>query len=164
MTDDVRKLVTKTTYVTGALAVVLSPVPLADEIAFLPVFGVMASRIGKAHGLGLKSIPWRPIASTTLAALAARATVNLAVSYIPGVAAVANAVSAVTLTRMLGTYVDKACAEPGSAKPLSVKDIAAQMKEALQGKQGTAARETAGAEPSSHRPHLKLSSGGGRVV
>jgi uncharacterized protein (DUF697 family) len=134
MTDEIRKLVTKTTYVTGTLAVVLSPVPLADEIAFLPVFGVMASRIAKAHGLRMKEIPWRPIATTTLAALAARATLNLAVSYIPGVAAVANAVSAVTLTRMLGSYMDQACTEPGAAETLSVKDIAARMKEALQAK------------------------------
>jgi uncharacterized protein (DUF697 family) len=133
-TDHVRKLVARTSYVTGALAVVLSPVPLADELAFLPVFGVMASRIATAHGLAMKDVPWRPIASTTLAALAARATVNLAVSYIPGVAAVANAVSAVTVTRLLGDYVDEACAEPATAHPLSVKDLAARMKEALQAK------------------------------
>jgi uncharacterized protein (DUF697 family) len=131
MTESVRRLVSRTSFVTGALAVVLSPVPLADEIAFLPVFGVMAARIAKAHGLAVKDVPWRPIAATTVAALAARATVNVAVSYIPGVAAVANAVSAVTVTRLLGSYVDEACQEPAVARPLSLKDIAARMKDAV---------------------------------
>jgi uncharacterized protein (DUF697 family) len=133
MTEIVRKMVARTSYLTGALAVVLSPVPLADEIAFLPVFGVMASRIAKTHGLAMKDVPWRPIAATTVAALAARATVNVAVSYIPGVAAVANAVSAVTITRMLGSYVDDACSHPGAAQALSVKEIVARMKDALRG-------------------------------
>jgi hypothetical protein len=131
VTDRIRKLVARTSYVTGAIAVVLSPIPLADEIAFLPVFGVMASRIAKSHGLAMRDVPWRPIAATTVAALAARATVNVAVSYIPGVAAVANAVSAVTVTRLLGSYVDGACAEPGTARALSVKEIVTRMKDAL---------------------------------
>ena len=49
MTEAVRKLLARTSMVTGALAVVLSPIPLADEIVFLPVFGVMAARIGKTR-------------------------------------------------------------------------------------------------------------------
>jgi len=131
VTERVRRVVTTTSYVTGALAVVLSPIPLADELAFLPVFGVMTSRIAKARGLAFRDVPWRPIAATTLGALAARATVNLAVSYIPGVAALANAVSAVAVTRMLGAYVDDACAAPSNVQPLSVKEITARLKAAL---------------------------------
>ena len=131
MTDAVGKLVSRTSFFAGAVAVVLSPVPLADELVFIPLFGVMASRIGKQHGLALRDVPWRPIAATTIAALTARATVNLAVSYIPGVAAVANAVSAVTLTRVLGGYVDGACADPGAARALSVREIADRLKDAL---------------------------------
>jgi uncharacterized protein (DUF697 family) len=131
MTDAVKKLLARTSVVTGAIAVVLSPIPLADEFVFLPVFGVMASRIGKTHGLTAGQVPWRPIASTTLAALTARATLNLAVSYIPGVAAVANAVSAVTLTRLLGNYVDDACANPSAARPLGVRELATRMKDAI---------------------------------
>jgi uncharacterized protein (DUF697 family) len=127
MKGAVRKLVARTSYVTGALAVVLSPIPLADELALLPVFGVMTGGIAKTHGLKLGDVPWRPIATTTVAALAARATLNLAVSYIPGVAAVANAVSAVGVTRLLGRYVDDACADPGGARPLSAKEILARM-------------------------------------
>jgi uncharacterized protein (DUF697 family) len=142
MTDRVRKLVARTSYVTGTLAVVLSPVPLADEIAFLPVFGVMTARIANTYGLALKDIPWRPIAATTVAALAARATVNVAVSYIPGVAAVANAVSAVTVTRMLGKYIEATCAEPGGARAMSFKEVAQHLKDTLpsvlRGKAGAA--------------------------
>jgi uncharacterized protein (DUF697 family) len=133
MTESVRKLVARASYVSGALAVVLSPIPLADEIALLPVFGVMAGRIAGTHGLKLKDVPWRPIATTAIAALAARATLNLAVSFIPGVAAVANAVSAVTVTRMLGSYVDRACEDPAVAEPLSMKDILGQMKPTIPG-------------------------------
>jgi uncharacterized protein (DUF697 family) len=139
MTDRVRKLVARTSVVTGTLAVVLSPIPLADEIVFLPVFGVMTARVGKAHQLRLRDVPWRPIARTTIAALAARATLNLAVSYIPGVAAVANAISAVTVTHMLGRYVDGACADPRSAQPLTVREIAGRLKEAIARRNAAAA-------------------------
>jgi uncharacterized protein (DUF697 family) len=131
MNEDIRKLVTRTSVVAGSLAVVLSPVPLADEIVFVPVLGIMAARIGRGHGLPLRDVPWRPIAKTTLAALTARATLNLAVSYIPGVAAAANAVSAVTLTHLLGDYVDGACASPAEARPLSLREIGARLKEAI---------------------------------
>lgn len=139
MTEGVRRLVARTSAVTGAIAVVLSPIPLADEIVFLPVFGVMTARIGKTYGLGLRDVPWRPIARTTLAALAARATLNLAVSYIPGVAAVANAVSAVTVTHMLGRYVDGACRDPSGARALGVREIAARLKDAIARRDPTAA-------------------------
>jgi uncharacterized protein (DUF697 family) len=131
MTSAVKKVVKTTSMVAGALAVVLSPIPLADEIAFLPIYGFMAARIGREHGLRFREVPWRPIATTTLAAMAARATVNVAVSYIPGVAAVANAVSAVTVTRLLGDYVDGACREPAAARPLSVREVAVRLKTAL---------------------------------
>ena len=139
MTEGIRRLITRTSVLTGALAVVLSPVPLADELVFLPVFGVLALRVGKVHGLSQKDMPWRPMVATTIAALAARATVNVAVSFIPGVAAVANAVSAVTVTRMLGQYFDGACAAPADARPLSVREIAASMKVALSGRGRTPA-------------------------
>jgi len=46
--------------------------------------------------------------------------VNLTVAYIPGVAAVANAVSAVALTQFLGRYIDGACSEPASTRALIV--------------------------------------------
>jgi uncharacterized protein (DUF697 family) len=131
VTETVRKLVAKTSVVTGAIAVVLSPIPLADELVFLPVFGVMASRIGRAHGLGARDVPWGPIARTTVAALAARATLNLAVSYIPGVAAAANAVSAVATTQTLGRYIDDACADPASARPMGVRELAGALKDTI---------------------------------
>ncbi len=138
MTEAVRKLLGRTSVVAGTIAVVLSPIPLADEIVLVPVFGVMASRIGKTHGIAFKDLPWKPIATTTLAALAARATMNLAVSYIPGVAAVANAVSAVTLTQILGNYVAGACADPSAARPLGVRELATQLKDALSRRPRTA--------------------------
>jgi uncharacterized protein (DUF697 family) len=137
MTDVVARVVRRTSFVAGALAVVLSPIPLADELALLPVYGVMASRIGKIHGLRARDLPWRPIATTTIAALAARAAINVTVSYIPGVAAVANAVSALTLTQLLGRYVDDACADPASAQALSIKEIGARMKDAITGRRAT---------------------------
>src|SRR4051794_13917804 len=92
---DVSRIINRTSLVTMALAALLSPIPLADELAFIPVYGVMASRIGKRHGLAARDVPWKPIVGTALAALGARAAINVTVSYIPGVAAIANAISAV---------------------------------------------------------------------
>jgi hypothetical protein len=111
----------------AALGVVLSPIPLADEIALLPVYGVLTARIARARRLELRAVPWRPIALTAVAGLGARAAINLTVSYIPVVAAAANAVSGMALTQFFGRYVDAACATAqsgGDTAPLGVKDIA----------------------------------------
>jgi len=56
-------------------------------------------------------VPWKPIFTAVTAGLASRAAVNVAFALIPGVAAVANAVSAAALTRALGSYADTVCRE-----------------------------------------------------
>lgn len=120
---NVDKVIRRTSVLSAALGVVLSPIPLADELLLLPIYGFMARRIGREHGLPSKQVPWRPITATAIAGLAARAAVNVTVAYIPGVAAVANAVSAVALTRFLGRYVDAACADPSGARAFSMQEI-----------------------------------------
>jgi uncharacterized protein (DUF697 family) len=123
MSPAVVKLVRRTSIGTGVLGVILSPIPLADELLLLPVYAVLSARIGKDHGLSVRAIPWRPIGATAVAGLAARAAVNVTVSYIPGVAAVANAATAVALTQFFGRYVDEACAHPETARSLGVQDV-----------------------------------------
>jgi uncharacterized protein (DUF697 family) len=139
MTGAAKQTVRRTSLVAGAIAVVLSPIPLADEIALMPVFGVMAARIGKGRGLAPRDIPWRPIGATAIAALAARAAVNVTVSYIPGVAAVANCISAVTVTHMLGSYIDDACADPANAHPLTVREVSERLRDAIARRRATPA-------------------------
>ena len=104
-----------------AAAAVLSPIPLADEVALLPILGLMAQQIGRAHGLGLGDIPWRRLAVAATKVLVARGVANLAVSLVPGVAAVANAASAFAATESLGRRADAVCAEvaAASASPAS---------------------------------------------
>src|ERR1019366_6955722 len=106
---NVDRLIRRASILSAALGVVLSPIPLADELLLLPIYGVMTARIARQRGLAAKGIPWRPVMATPAAGLAARAAVNVTVSYIPGVAAFANAVSAVALTQFFGRYVDGAC-------------------------------------------------------
>jgi uncharacterized protein (DUF697 family) len=123
MTEDVKAMVHGTSAVTAVVAAVLSPIPLVDELVLMPVYGAMATRIGRLHGLSPGAMPWRPIFSTTLNGLVARALANLTVSYIPGVAAAANAASAVLLTEFLGRYIDDVCADPAAARPVGVRTI-----------------------------------------
>jgi len=107
----VKSVILQTTVASAALGVVLSPIPFADELLLVPIYGVMAARIGRVHGLGLAGVPWRPIGGAIAAGLAARAAANAAFAFIPGVAAAANAVSAAALTRVLGGYFDTTCRE-----------------------------------------------------
>jgi uncharacterized protein (DUF697 family) len=123
MTPTVEKLIRRTTILTGALGVVLSPIPLADEILLLPIYAVMTTRIGKDHGIKARALPWKPICATALSGLAARAAINVTVSYIPGVAAAANAATAVALTQFFGRWVDDICARPGEARSLGMNEI-----------------------------------------
>ncbi len=123
----VAKAIRHASFTAAALGVVLSPIPLADELVLLPVYGVLTARIARTRGVGLRAVPWRPIAVTAIAGLGARAAVNLTVSYIPVVAAAANAASGVALTRFLGRYVDGACKTAvagGETAALTLKDIA----------------------------------------
>ena len=131
MTPETKKTVHRTSLAAAVIAAILSPIPLADEIVFVPVYGVLTLRIARAHGLARRDVPWRPILRTAIAGLTARAGANIAVAYIPGVAAVANAVTAVALTELLGQYIDKACAAPASAEALTVKQLIGRLGDKL---------------------------------
>jgi len=123
MSPLVERLIRRTSIATGALGVILSPIPLADELLLLPIYAFLSMRIGKDHSLDARAMPWRPICATAIAGLAARAAVNVTVSYIPGVAAAANAATAVALTQFFGRYVDESCAHPEEARPLGMHDV-----------------------------------------
>lgn len=129
LSPEVRRIVRRARITSAVVGVILSPIPLADEIVLLPVYGLMSDRIGKHYGLPTSEIPWRPIIWTTCAGLAARAAINLTVSFIPGVAAVANAASAAALTELLGRYVDAACKNPAETRVLSMRDFANQFRD-----------------------------------
>ncbi len=130
-TEEVARAIRGASIAAGALGVILSPIPLADELVLLPVYGVLTARIARSRGVGLHAVPWRPIALTALAGLGARAAINLTVAYIPIVAAAANAASGVALTRFFGRYVDTACETArngGETAPIGLKDIAAAIR------------------------------------
>jgi uncharacterized protein (DUF697 family) len=129
MIPRVAKLVHGSSVAAAGLGAVLSPIPLADEVLLFPLFAGLAVGIGKAHGLAAQEVPWRPVLRTAFNGLLARAGLNLAVAYIPGVAAVANAISAAALTELFGHFVDESCADPANARPMGVKDVAALLRE-----------------------------------
>ena len=129
MEPDVRSLIHRTSVVSAGFGVVLSPIPLLDELALVPIYTVLTARIGRRHSLKWSQIPWRPILKTTAAGLVARAGINLTVALVPGVSAVGSAATAVALTEIFGTYVDGACADPAAAKPMSVKLVFSMLKE-----------------------------------
>ena len=106
MTPEVKSTVRRTSIVAAGLGAILSPIPLLDELVLFPLYGDLARRIGGFHGLAFAQVPWRPVARTAFNGLIARAGLNLAVAYIPGVAAVANAASAALLTELFGEWVD----------------------------------------------------------
>jgi uncharacterized protein (DUF697 family) len=126
-----RKIINRASVVNALIAAVTSPVPLLDELIFAPGFVFMAARIGRKQGVSLVKMPWRPIGGTIVTGLAARAAINVAVSYIPGVAAALNAVTAVTLTQFLGRYVVKACERPEEARKVAIKDLVDEMRSRL---------------------------------
>jgi len=103
----------------AAIAAVLSPIPLADELVIGPGLLGVAAIVGLERGLTLRELPWRALAATAAAGLGARAALNLAVASLPGVAAVANAATAFALTHAYAEWADRACAgaTAGSTAP-----------------------------------------------
>jgi hypothetical protein len=131
MDPRVARLVHRTGLVNAAIGAVLSPIPLADEIVLFPIFGWLTGRIARLHELPDERIPWGPIRATRVAALVARAGLNVTVAYIPGVAAFANAVSAFAVTELVGRYVDELCRDPEAARAMTVQDIVEKLREKL---------------------------------
>ena len=131
MDPSVKTLVHRTSVVTAGLGVVLSPIPLLDELVLFPVYTVLSARIAKRHKLAWKQIPWRPILKSTTAGLVARGVVNVTVALLPGVSAVGSAATAAALTEILGDYVDSTCRDPAAAKTLAVKDVIDMLKRAV---------------------------------
>ncbi len=117
MSPRARRYVQGTSIGAAALGAILSPIPLADELLLFPSLLGLGVAIGRHRGLSWRALPWRPMAVTAATGLAARAVVNLAVAYLPGVAAVANASTGFVLTRMYGAWADAACADPEHARP-----------------------------------------------
>jgi uncharacterized protein (DUF697 family) len=130
MNLDVRTLVHRTSLVAGSLGVLLSPIPLLDELALMPVYGVLARRIARRHALAWAQMPWRPILKSTGVGLVARAAVNVTFVAVPGVAAVVSAATAAALTEILGEYVDGVCAAPADARTLTIREVMEMLKKA----------------------------------
>jgi uncharacterized protein (DUF697 family) len=123
VTPEVQRIVDETTLIAAGMGVLLSPIPFADEAVLLPVLGTMSLRIGRTHGLGWRELPWAPLAKTAVSGLLARATFSLGISYIPLVAAVANAASGAALAGAFGAYADRACRDPSHAHLETIQEL-----------------------------------------
>jgi uncharacterized protein (DUF697 family) len=121
------RVVRRARWTSVAAAVVLSPIPLADEVVLLGLYAWMADRIAAAHGLPRSQIPWRAIGRTALVGLIARGGLDLAVA-VPGVSAVVNAASAAALTEVIARYTEQACADPSHAPAASLRWFREQLK------------------------------------
>jgi uncharacterized protein (DUF697 family) len=166
----VQHIVDRSSAVAAGLGVLLSPFPLVDEALLLPVLGTMTVRIGRAHGLGWKELPWKAIAKTAAGGLVARATLNLGVSYIPFVAAAANAASAATLTAAFGAYADRACDDPAQAHletldelKLDVRELTDRWRRLCSPRRGSA-REGARGSGGKETPESTRDSSGGSAM
>jgi uncharacterized protein (DUF697 family) len=102
MTPEARSVLRRADLLAAGLGVILSPIPLIDELILPPLWLVMTARIARAHGVPLSAVAWGRVSAVALGGLAARAIVNAAVAVLPGVAAVVNAATAVALTEIVG--------------------------------------------------------------
>jgi uncharacterized protein (DUF697 family) len=127
----VRALIHRTSVVSAGLGVLLSPIPLLDELALFPVYAVLSRRIGRDYELSWEQMPWRPILKSTTVGLLARAAVNVAFIAVPGVAAVTSAATAAALTEILGKHVDGLCADPNATHSLTVKEVMELLKQSV---------------------------------
>lgn len=139
MKPEVESVVKRSCAIGAAIAVVASPVPLADELALVPLYGWMAVRIGREHGLEPGAMPWRTIVGTTAKGLVARGVVNMATSFVPGVAAVTNAASVTAFTWWLGNFIDRACREPATTTIPALKELFSVLRSVLKAREDSVA-------------------------
>ena len=131
MTPETRRLVHKTSLIDAAIAVVLSPIPLLDEVIFVPVLGVLGGKIAKRHGLTRAQTPWRPMLATAVTGLAARAALNSTVAAVPFVSAAVGGATAAVLTETVGDAFDVMCRDPAHARALPLREALDRLRGAL---------------------------------
>ena len=73
MTPEVRTFIHRTSVVSAGLGVLMSPIPFLDEVALIPVLGVLCTGIARHHALKWNEVPWRPMVRGTAYGLVARA-------------------------------------------------------------------------------------------
>jgi hypothetical protein len=119
VTPRAKRIARATGFGAAAIAAILSPIPLADELVIGPGLLGIAAIVGLERGLALRELPWRALAATAAAGLGARAALNLSVASLPGVAAVVNAATAFALTQAYSEWADRTCAvaTAGSVAP-----------------------------------------------
>ena len=131
MSPRARRYVQGTSVGAAVVAAILSPIPLADEVLLFPSLLGLGVAIGRDRGLPWRSLPWWPMSATAAKGLAARAFLNLAVAYLPGVAAVTNASTGFVLTRVYGAWADAACADPEHARPPHRDDFVSALRRVM---------------------------------
>jgi hypothetical protein len=109
-----RSFTTATGVGAAAVAAILSPIPLADEVVLLPALIGVGVVVGRERGIALGALPWRRLAGGAVAGLVARGAINLAVASVPVVAAAANAATAFVLTRAYAAWADASYRERAS--------------------------------------------------
>jgi uncharacterized protein (DUF697 family) len=115
--------------------VVLSPIPLLDELVLAPIYVVLGARIAKRHQLGKGRVPWRPMMKSAAVGLVARGAVNLMAAAVPGVSTAVDAATAAALTEILGEHFDAVCGDPEHAKALAVREVFDMLKRVVIKKQ-----------------------------
>jgi uncharacterized protein (DUF697 family) len=139
MRPDVRRSVHRASAIAAGLGIVLSPVPLLDELALIPLYAWLTRRIARAHGLARGATPWRNIAASVTAGLLARGVVDLAVP-VPVAAAAWDATTAAALTEVLGVHIDVTCRAPENARMLGVRAAFRALLQALPARKAQTAR------------------------
>jgi uncharacterized protein (DUF697 family) len=104
MTPEAEKVVHTTSLIAALTAALLSPIPFADEVALPPIWALMALKLARLSER--RALTFKELLRVAGPVLAARAVGNLATSWIPGVAAAVNAVTAAAATNHVGHCVD----------------------------------------------------------
>lgn len=116
-TDDaVSRAIRRASVASAGISVVLSPIPLADEIALVPVYAWLTMRVARARRKAARDVPWPSLAKVAVAGLFVRGAIDATVATVPGLSALVNATTAVGLTHVYGACVDDACAHEGPTR------------------------------------------------
>ena len=131
MTPDaiVTRTIRRASVAAVGISVVLSPVPLVDEVVLSAMYTWVTVRIAHAHGRTARELPWRPLAKTLLVGLVVRGVIDAPVGPILGLTTVVNATTAVALTRIYGACVEYACTRPPEATAFRLRDVLAAIRE-----------------------------------
>jgi uncharacterized protein (DUF697 family) len=112
-------------------SVAAHPVPAVDELFVVPVHYRFSWKMARVMNVPIRAVPWREVSKIIWGGALVRFGIDVTLGLVPVAGVVSHVLSAVTLTEILGEYLDRALTGPEPPPPVTLRTLASSVVERL---------------------------------